>query len=353
MARPGGRRISAQEVAALTGGRLVGPTDVAVAAVAPLERAGPGELSFLAGSRHLPYFRRSAASLVLCRAEHEGEPLGPRSRVVVGDPQAALLAVLPVLYPEPEPTRGVHPTATIGAGARWEEPVTIGPGVALGAGARLGRNVRIGPGCAIGEGVTIGDDALLHANVVCYAGTEIGRRVILHAGVVVGADGFGFAPAPVAPGGTGHRKIPHVGRCRIGDDVEIGANSTIDRGSVDDTVIGDGSKIDNLVHVGHNVHLGQRVLIMAQVGIAGSTQIEDDVIIAGQAGVKDHVVIGRGARLGGRAAVIGDVPAGATVSGYPARDHRQSLRAQAALFRLAAIVDDLEALAKGAHGGSR
>ncbi|MGH9258404.1 MAG: LpxD N-terminal domain-containing protein, partial [Acidimicrobiales bacterium] len=185
MAQPGGPRLSAQEVAALTGGRLVGPADVAVAAVASLEHAGPGELAFLAGSRQLPYFRRSAASLVLCRAEHETEPLGPRSRVVVGDPQAALLAVLPVLYPAPDPTPGVHPSATIGTGARWEEPVAIGPGAVVGAGARLGRNVRIGAGAVIGDGVTIGDDTLLHARVVCYPGTAIGRRVILHAGVVL------------------------------------------------------------------------------------------------------------------------------------------------------------------------
>ncbi len=352
MARAGGRHISAPQVAALTGGRLVGPADVAVIAVAPLERAGPGELSFLAGARHLPYFRRSAAALVLCRPEHEGEPEGPRSRIVVDDPYAALLAVLPVLYPERAPPPGVHPTATIGAGARWEEPVTIGPGVVLGGGARLGRNVRIAAGCVIGDDVTIGDDTLLYPRVVCYPGTAIGRRVILHAGVVLGGDGFGFVP--VAGGGEGeHRKIPHVGDCRIGDDVEIGANTTVDRGSVDDTVIGDGTKIDNLVQVGHNVHIGRRVLIMAQAGIAGSTRIDDDVIIAGQAGLKDHIAVGRGARLGAQAGVFGDVAAGATVSGYPARDHRLALRAQAALFRLAEIVDDLEALAKSAHGGPR
>jgi len=171
----------------------------------------------------------------------------------------------------------------------------------------------------------------------------------VHAGVVLGSDGFGYIPGR---NGEPHRKIPHVGRCLIGDDVEIGANTCIDRGSVDDTVIGSGTKIDNLVHIAHNVRIGARCLIMAQAGIAGSCQVEDDVIIAGQAGVSDHVTIGRGARLLVQAGTIADVPAGATLFGTLARPHREYLRGQAALYRLAKIVDKLEKLVESKPGTS-
>jgi UDP-3-O-[3-hydroxymyristoyl] glucosamine N-acyltransferase len=167
----------------------------------------------------------------------------------------------------------------------------------------------------------------------------VGRRAILHSGVRIGSDGFGYVYRDGA-----HQKVPHVGRAVIGDEVEIGANSTVDRGSIDDTVVGEGTKIDNLVHVGHNVRIGRRCLIMAQVGIAGSARIGDGCIIAGQAGLGGHIHVGDNVRIGGQAGVFGDVPAGETWSGYPARPHRDALRAQAALFKLAALVRPLEKL---------
>ena len=345
-----GRQVSAEDIAALTGGRLVGPGHVTVARVAPLDRAGPGDLSFLASSRYLPYFQRTRASVVLCKVEHAETRGGPEARVVVADPHSALLAVLPVLYPQPVWESGIHPTAVIGRGAVWEDPVAIGAYAVLGRGVRLGKNARIGAGCVLGEGVDVGDDALFYPHVVCYSGTVVGHRVILHAGVRLGSDGFGYVPGK---GGGRHEKIPHVGRCIVGGDVEIGANTTVDRGSVDDTVIGPGTKIDNLVQVGHNVRIGARCLIMGQVGIAGSTHIEDDCIVAGQAGLAGHFTVGRGARIAAQAGVIGDVAPGATVSGYPARDHRELLRAQAALYRLARIVDDVEALVQRHHEPKR
>ena len=190
--------------------------------------------------------------------------------------------------------------------------------------------------------MTVGDDTRLHPHVVAYPGTEIGRRVVLHAGVRLGNDGFGYVAADGS--GRGHRRVPHVGRCLIGDDVEIGANSCIDRGSVDDTVIGPGTKIDNLVHIAHNVRLGARCLIMALAGVAGSVRVEDDVIIGGQAGISDHLTIGRGARLLVQSGHIADVPAEATMFGTPARAHREYLRAQVAMYRLAKIVGELEDL---------
>jgi UDP-3-O-[3-hydroxymyristoyl] glucosamine N-acyltransferase len=189
----------------------------------------------------------------------------------------------------------------------------------------------------VGVGVEIGADSRLFPGVTLYPGTRLGARVALHSGVRAGSDGFGYVFARGA-----HQKIPHVGGCVIEDDVEIGANTTIDRGSIGDTVIGAGTKIDNLVQVGHNVRIGKLCLLMSQVGIAGSATIEDGVILAGQAGLGGHITVGKGARIGGQSGVFGDVPAGATWSGYPARPHKESLRATAANFRLAGLVGRLE-----------
>jgi UDP-3-O-[3-hydroxymyristoyl] glucosamine N-acyltransferase len=339
----GARPLAASEIAALTGGRLVGPGTTTVAGIAPLERAGPGDLSFLASPRYVPYLERSSASVVLVAPDLEQAASGggPETRVIVADPYAALLVVLPVLYPQAVWEAGVHPRAVVGRGATWQEPVEIGPHAVLGHGVQLGRNVRIGAGCVLGDGVAVGDDSQLYPGVTLYAGTALGKRVIVHSGAVIGSDGFGYIPGK---GGEAHRKIPHVGRCLIGDDIEIGANTCIDRGSVDDTVIGSGTKIDNLVHIAHNVRIGARCLIMAQAGIAGSCQVEDDVIIAGQAGVSDHITIGRGARLLVQSGTIADIPAEATYFGTLARPHREYLRGQVALYRLANIIGDLEEL---------
>src|SRR2546428_6065068 len=338
----GTRPLSASEIAALTGGRLVGPGTVTVAGIAPLERAGPGDLSFLASPRYVPYLERTSASVVLVAPALESAKGGPETRIIVPEPYAALLVVLPVLYPQAVWEAGVHPTAVVGHGATRQEPGAIGPHAVIGREVQLGRNVRIGAGCVLGDGVAAGDDTQLYPGVTLYAGTALGKRVIVHAGAVLGSDGFGYIPGK--GGGEAHRKIPHVGRCLIGDDIEIGANTCIDRGSVDDTVIGSGTKIDNLVHIAHNVRLGARCLLLSQAGIAGSVQVEDDVIIAGQAGISDHLTIGRGARLLVQAGTIADIPAEATYFGTPARTHREFLRAQVALYRLAHIVDDLERL---------
>ena len=314
--------------------------------VAPLDRAGSSDLSFLVSRRYLPYFQRSQAAIVLCNPSLLGGRR-PACRVIVSDPHVGLLDVLPVLYPEPAWTPGVHPSAVIGSGSAWEDPVAIGPYVVLGDGVRLGKNVRIGAGCVLGDGVRVGDDVQMYPHVVCYSGTVIGNRAILHAGVRLGSDGFGYILS--SQGGALARKIPQIGRCLVGDDVEIGANTTIDRGGIDDTMIGSGTKIDNQVQIAHNVRIGARCLIAAHVGIAGSTHLEDDVIVGGQAGIADHVRIGRGARLSAGGGAIGDVEAGATMSGFPARSHREFLRAQAALYRLAPIIGALEKLARAAY----
>jgi UDP-3-O-[3-hydroxymyristoyl] glucosamine N-acyltransferase len=338
---------SAADIAALVEGRLVGDGAARVASVAPLDRAGPDDISFLASGKYLAAFTASRAGAVLVTAEHETTP-GPAVRIVVTDPHKAMLRVVHALYPPATLPAGVHATAHIGTGARLGDGTAIGAHAVVGAGARLGARVIVMESCVIGAGVAIGDAAVLYPHVVCYPGTSIGARAILHAGVRLGVDGFGYSQSAQ---GT-HEKIPHVGRCIIGDDVEIGANSTVDRGSVDDTVIGDGTKIDNLVHVGHNCRIGKRCLIMAQVGLAGSARVEDDVILAGQAGIGGHITVGTRARIGAQSGVIGDVDAGATVSGFPARAHRDVMRAAAALHRLAAIVDEIEALVERERDGA-
>jgi UDP-3-O-[3-hydroxymyristoyl] glucosamine N-acyltransferase len=263
----------------------------------------------------------------------------PRARIIVKEPLEKLLSLLPRLYPDTTPARGVAATARIGRGAVLGERVSIGDYAVIGAGCRLGEGVTIGAHCAIDEGVSIGDGARLFPGVTVYRGATIGARTILHSGVRIGCDGFGYVFHDGA-----HHKIPHVGRCVIGDDVEVGANSTIDRGSIDDTVIGNGTKIDNLVHIAHNVRVGEKCLVMAQVGVAGSATIGDGAILAGQAGIAGHITIGAGARVAAQAGVFGSIPPGESWSGYPARPHKESLRASAALFKLAGMMRRLEKL---------
>ena len=335
----GVRTLTAAAVAKAVGGRLVGDGSIEVTSIAPLDRAGAGEVSFLASARYVPLFARSRASVVLVAPELADAEGSVPARVVVDKPHEALLALLPVLYAPPTRETGVHPSARVGRGAEIGEGVIIGPYVVIGDGARVGDRAWLDSHVVVGDGVDIGADCHLHPSVVLYSGTRLGQRVQLHSGVRIGSDGFGY----VFRGGV-HQKIPHVGRCIIEDDVEIGANTTIDRGSIDDTVIGAGTKIDNLVHVGHNVRIGRLCLLMAQVGIAGSTRIGDGVIFAGQAGIGGHINIGDGARIAGQAGVFGDVPAGESWSGYPARPHKESLRATAALFKLAGMIRGLEKL---------
>ena len=332
--------LTAASIAEAVGGTVVGDERAVVRAIAPLDRAGPEELSFLASERYVPLLASSRAGVVLITPELAAREGSARARVVVARPHEALLALIPRLYSIAMPAPGVHPTAVIGRGARLGDGVSIGPYSAIGEGALLGDRVVVASHCDIGAGVEVGEASRLFPGVTLYAGTRLGKRVAIHAGARIGSDGFGY----VFRDGR-HAKIPHVGRCIVEDDVEIGANTTIDRGSIDDTVIGAGTKIDNLVQVGHNVRIGRLCLLMAQVGIAGSAHIGDGCIVAGQAGVGGHTTIGDGARIAGQAAVFGDVPAGETWSGYPARPHKESLRATAALFRLSGLLKRLERIA--------
>jgi UDP-3-O-[3-hydroxymyristoyl] glucosamine N-acyltransferase len=331
--------LTAQAVADLVGGRLLGDGEVVVTSVGPIDRAGPGALTLAVSPRYAAALATCRAAAALVPPALADAPAGPGARVVVADPYGAMVRVIRRLFPPAERSPTIDPTARIGAGTELGTGVSLGPFVVLGPGVRLGDRCRLAEGVIIGDGVVVGEDTRIDARVVCYAGARIGRRVVLKAGAVIGGDGFGY----LSRGGR-HERIPHVGGCLIGDDVEIGSNSTVDRGSLDDTVIGQGTKLDNLVHVGHNVRIGERCLLMAGVGVAGSTRLGNDVVLAGHVGVTDHLSIGDRVQVAAKSAVIGNVSADSVLSGNPARPNRQVLRAHAALYRLAPIVGELERL---------
>jgi UDP-3-O-[3-hydroxymyristoyl] glucosamine N-acyltransferase len=333
------RTLTADAIAAAVGGTLDGDAQATVSAVAPLDRAEAHHLSFLANAKYAPLAAERRIGVLLVTRDLVAVAGKANARIIVDNPHEAMLPLLPLLYPAATPQPGIHPTAIIGRGVSLGDGVSIGPGVVLGDGVTIGARTRLDAHVVIGDGVRIGDDCHLFPSVTVYSGTEIGPRVLVQAGARLGSDGFGYVFRDGA-----HVKIPHVGRCIVESDVEIGANSTIDRGSIDDTVIGAGTKIDNLVMVAHNVRIGRLCLLMSQVGIAGSVRVEDGCILAGQVGISGHLTIGRGARLAAQAGVFGSIPAGETWSGYPARPHKEALRAQAAMFKLPSLIRALERL---------
>ena len=337
--------LTADAIAAAVGGRVEGDPAARVTGIAPLDRARTEDLSFLGSAKYAPLMAGSDAGVVLVAPALAHSATRARARVIVDKPHDALLSLIPKFYRPVPREPGVHASAVLGRGVHVGREVAIGPYAIVGDGAVLGDRCVIDGHVVVGPGVRVGADTHLFPHVTAYRGTSMGVRVIVHAGARLGSDGFGY----VFRDGR-HEKIPHVGRCLIEDDVEIGANTTIDRGSIDDTVIGAGTKIDNLVHVAHNCRIGRLCLIMAQVGIAGSARVEDGCILAGQAGINGHHTIGRGATLAAQAGAFGDIPKGETWSGYPARPHKEALRAQAALFRLPALLRRIEKLLAASEG---
>lgn len=317
------------ELAERVAGRLEGDPSIEVSGIAPLDQAGPEELAFLAQRRYLKRLHHCRAHAILVSEGLAGSVEMFPARIVVKEAHAALPALLPVFYPEPEPTPSIHPTAVIGEGTHLGKGVSIGPYAVLGRATRIADGVQIGAHTVVGDDCVVGRDSILHPHVVLYPGTRLGERVILHAGVRLGVDGFGY----VMLDGQ-HRKVPQVGACVVEDDVEMGANTCVDRGSIGRTVIGRGTKIDNLVHLAHNVLIGEGVLMAAMVGISGSTRVGDRAMFGGQSGMVGHIEIGEAARVGAQAGVIGDIRAGETVSGYPARNNREFLRAMGMAFKL-------------------
>lgn len=324
--------MKASEIARLLDVELNGGADPEITGAAPLDRARSADFSLVARSRYLAYVEPSSAGLLLVTTDLADRIPGDRPHLILKDVHAALVELLPRLYPERTPEPGIAASAVVADNAVIGADVVVGPGAVIGAGARIGDRTRIGPLSVVGEGCEIGEDVVIHAHVTLYARTEVGDGSVIHSGARIGADGFGFAEVDGAP-----RKVPQVGRCVIGAHVEVGANVTIDRGSIGTTEIGDHVKIDNLVQIGHNVRVGAGSIIVSQVGVSGSTRLGRGVTLGGQAGINGHIEIGDGATIAGQAGVFGDVPAGETWSGYPARPHRESLRAQANVGRVSEL----------------
>ena len=334
------------ELAALAGGRVVAGGEVRVGRVSSLEAAGEGALCFVEAEKLLGQARECRAS---CLIVPEGA--GARAAEAVPQVEAVIEAARPKLafalaaevLHAPEPlTTGRHATAVVAEDAELGEGVYVGPHAVVGSRARVGVGAQIHAGVCVGDGVTVGRGCVLRANVVLYEGVSLGERVVLHAGVVVGADGFGY----VRDADGVYHKFPQVGAVVIEDDVEIGAGSCVDRGALGETRIGRGTKIDNLVQIGHNVRIGERVVIAAQTGISGSTVIEDDAVIGGQVGFGDHAKVERGAVIGSKAGVLPGkiVRAGTVQWGVPVRPLDEYKRLNAHFGRLPQMRAELDEL---------
>jgi len=293
-----------------------------------LDDVQPGFLVRIEGKKYLDAALASPAAAWIVPPDLELPPEAPPC-LLAAQPRLAFARCLRLFHPEPPLTPGVHPSTVLEADVELGEGCQIGPLAYLGPGVRLGRGVQVAPQASLEAGVEVGDGCFVGPGVHAYSGVRLGSNVRVHAGVVLGSDGFSYEWD-----GEQWVKIPHVGGLRIEADVEIGANSTIDRGTVGDTVIGRGTKIDCLVQIGHNVQIGEGCMIVSQVGISGSARLGRGVVLAGQVGVNPGVTIGDGCRVGGQAGVWGDLPAGSVVSGNPARPHREQLRIQAALAKL-------------------
>ena len=295
-------------------GEVRGDGSVEIRGVAGIREALPGDITFLANSRYDTYLDETRASAVICSRESRETAL---PLLCVDNPYLAFQKAVRIFRPDRDrPTPGIHPTAIVAPDVRLGRDVSVGPYCVVEAGARLGDRVVLMASTYVGPRAEIGDDSYLYPRVMVREDCFIGARCILHPGVVVGSDGFGFA----FDEGRYH-KVPQVGNVVIGDDVEIGSNTTIDRATTHSTRIGDGTKIDNLVQIGHNVVIGQHGIVVAQVGISGSTEIEDYVTIGGQAGLVGHIRVGKGAMVGAQSGVTKSVPADTVVTGYPAVAH--------------------------------
>lgn len=325
------------EIADLVEGEFNGDRTRRITGARSLADAGPEDLSFLANARYQSQLATTRAGAVLVESGMAGESA---RWIRVRDPYYALARVLQAFFAEvPLPSPGVSPLASIHATARLADDVRIGPFVTVGPDAAIGDRAVLFEGVSVGAGASIGPDSRLYPSVVVYHGCLIGARCIVHSGAVIGADGFGFATHEGV-----HHKIPQIGIVRIEDDVEIGAGTTIDRAALGETVVGRGTKIDNLVQVGHNVRIGRGCFIVAQVGIAGSTEIGDYCAIGGQAGLTGHIRLGARVMVAAQAAVMKDFDGPVTVAGSPARPLREHLRSEAMIRKLPELIDRVGAL---------
>jgi UDP-3-O-[3-hydroxymyristoyl] glucosamine N-acyltransferase len=339
--------MNAEALARLVAGKLEGDGSREVLGVARLEDATGDQLSFAERGREM---QRASASRAGCILVPEGSSLPGRTTIAVPSPKLAFIQAAQALHPAVRPSPGIHPSAVVAADAFLGVEVSIGPNVVIERGARVGEGTSLAAGVFVGEGSEIGSSCMLYPRVTLYRGSRVGNRVVLHAGVVIGSDGFGYVLAEGK-----HQKFPQLGRVVIEDDVEVGCNTTVDRGSLGITVIGEGTKIDNLVQIAHNVRIGKHCVIVAQTGISGSTTIGDYVVIAGQAGIGEHARIESRAVVGGQAGILPGkiVRKGVVVWGTPARPLAEFKRLHAYISELPRLATKIRQLSQRISEGKR
>ena len=324
-------KLSAKEIAVLVEGKLYGDPDTVVTGAAGLDEATAADVSFLGNPKYLSLVFTTKAGVLFLSEKIEGLK---QAVIAVKNPQLAFAKVLTVIEKEKKPVteKGVNSTAMIGRNVKLGHEITIGPFTVVEDNAHIGNSTKVLAQVFVGEGSKIGHGCLIYPNVTIRENVIIGNNVIIHSGTVIGSDGFGFVPSS-----SGHFKIPQLGGVEIGDDVEIGANVAIDRATTGTTKIGKGTKIDNLVHIAHNVQIGEHCLITGQNGFAGSSVIGNFVTFGAQAGVAGHIKIGDGATIAGRSGVISDVGPNEVVSGFPARRHKDEMKKLAIMNKLPEI----------------
>lgn len=323
-------------------GEVVGDGSVVLKNFAPADRAQAGELTFAENAEYLALAEKSAASAIIVGS---GITASTKVLIRVPNPRVAFAKTLALFFPEPVYPAGIHPTAVVAASAQVDPTAHIGPHCVIGENVRIGARVVLRGGDHIGDDSRLGEDCRIFPNVTIYPGSQLGNRVRIHSSTVVGADGFGYVPDAGV-----HIKVPQIGNVIIGDDVELGANVTVDRGALAPTVIGKGSKIDNLVQIGHNVVLGEHCIIVSQVGIAGSTKLGDHVVLGGQVGVGGHLKIGSRASVVAQSGVMHDIPEGERWMGAPAQPDRQTKRQMLAIQRLPELIQRVNKLEKKSDG---
>ena len=329
---------SAAEVANHLQGQVDGNPSTILNGFAPAERAQAGDLTFAENEGFFAKAEQSAASAIIVSGKFKS---ARKTLIHVSDARVAFARALELFFPETRPTAGVHPTAIIAASAQVDPTAHVGPHCVVGERGRIGARCVLHGGNHVGTDCRLGDDVILFPNVTLYPRTELGHRVRIHAGTVIGSDGFGY----VQDKGT-HRKVPQIGNVSIGDDVEIGANVTIDRGALGPTVIGKGTKLDNLVQIAHNVEIGEHCLVVAQVGIAGSTKLGNYVVLAGQVGIAGHLKIGNQVTVAAQSGVMHNIPDGGKWFGAPAQPDKVTKRQLIALRQLPDWLKRIAALEK-------
>lgn len=330
--------MTAAEIAKLLDGEIIGDGSVELHNFAPADRAQPGDLTFAENAEYFLRAEQSAASAVLVDVKTTSTK---KVLIRVAHPRIAFAKVLPLFFPEPTFTPGIHPSAVVADSAKVDPTAHIGPHCVVAERATIGARAVLQGGNHVGTEATVGEDSNLFPNVTIYARSQVGKRVRIQAGAVIGSDGFGY----VFDSGF-HRKVPQVGNVVIGDDVEIGANVTIDRGALGSTVIGKGTKIDNLVQIAHNVVIGEHCIVVSQAGIAGSTRLGSYVVLGGQVGLAGHLKIGNQVTVAAQSGVMHDIPDGGKWFGTPAQPDKQTKRQLLALQKLPELLRRVAALEK-------